>query len=156
MAVELDDFDAAQKRRYVLVGVTIGTVFAISTTGMRTWAKYISTSRIQAEDYFMGAALCLCIALASCLYYSQSIYEPTVSLWNLTQASRLDNRLRTARRHPYQTPDEEFPHRKSARPSKMCESMSFPRETASNILYTRAYGLFNVCNHRVYSASRRP
>ncbi|KAK7736693.1 hypothetical protein SLS53_006902 [Cytospora paraplurivora] len=67
MAVELDDFDPAQKRQYVLVGVTIGTVLAISSTLMRTWAKYISTSRIQAEDYFMGAALFLCIALASCL-----------------------------------------------------------------------------------------
>ncbi|ROV90820.1 hypothetical protein VPNG_09842 [Cytospora leucostoma] len=70
MAVELDDFGPAQKRQYVLVGVTIGTVLAISSTVMRTWAKYISTSRIQAEDYFMGAALFLCIALASCLYYS--------------------------------------------------------------------------------------
>lgn len=75
MPVQLDDFDPAQKRQYVLVGVTIGLVLAISTTVLRTWAKLISTKRLQGEDYIIGAALFLCVGTASCMYYSQLFHR---------------------------------------------------------------------------------
>ncbi|KUI61575.1 hypothetical protein VP1G_08719 [Cytospora mali] len=61
MTVKLDDFDPGQKRQYVLVGVTIGLVLATVSTVLRTWAKLMSTKRLRSEDYFMFAALFLCL-----------------------------------------------------------------------------------------------
>lgn len=72
MTVQLDDFGPEEKRRYVLVGVIVGLVLAIASTLLRTWAKLISTKRLQGEDYFMFAALCFCIGTATCMFYGQS------------------------------------------------------------------------------------
>lgn len=72
MAVKLDDFGPEAKRKYVLVGVTVGLVLAMTSTALRTWAKLISTKRLQGEDYFIFAALFLCLSTASCMFYGQS------------------------------------------------------------------------------------
>lgn len=73
MTVQLDNFDPAQKRQYVLVGVTIGLFLSTTSTALRIWAKLISTKALRSEDYFMGAALFCCIGTATCMYYSQSL-----------------------------------------------------------------------------------
>lgn len=71
MTAPLDHFNPEQKRVYVVVGVTMGLVLAVSSTALRLWAKLISTKRLQAEDGFMVAALFCGIGTASCLYYGE-------------------------------------------------------------------------------------
>lgn len=69
MTVQLDHFNPQQKRVYVLVGVTLGLILATVSTILRTWARLISTKKLQHEDWFMFVALFCCIGTASCLYY---------------------------------------------------------------------------------------
>lgn len=71
MGIQLDEFGPEEKRNYVLVGVTVGLVLAVASTVLRTWAKLISIKRLQGEDYFMFAAVSLCIGTASCMFYGQ-------------------------------------------------------------------------------------
>lgn len=77
MTVQLDNFGPEEKRLYVLVGVTVGLVLAVVSTVLRTWAKFISTKRLQGEDYFIFAALFLCIGTASCMFYGKLYEYPT-------------------------------------------------------------------------------
>lgn len=69
MTAQLDHFSPEQKKVYVIAGVTIGLVLAITSTALRIWAKLISTKRLQGEDWFMLGALVCSISAAACLYY---------------------------------------------------------------------------------------
>lgn len=71
MTAPLDHFSPDQKRVYVVVGVTMGLVLAITSTALRIWAKLISTKRLQGEDGFMIGALFCSVGTACCLYYGK-------------------------------------------------------------------------------------
>jgi hypothetical protein len=116
MTVQLDNLGPQEKRQYVLVGVTVGLVLALVSTVLRTWAKLISTKRLQGEDYFMFAALFLCTGTASCMFYGQLCELPAHYEFNLTRSTRVDNWLGTTPEHSDQTSNKEVPDRKAAIP----------------------------------------
>lgn len=81
MTAPLDHFSPAEKRVYVVVGVTMGLVLALLSTALRVWAKLISTKRLQAEDAVMLTALFCSIGTAICLYYGQLLSPSPHPRW---------------------------------------------------------------------------